>query len=113
MKKLNLEEVKAYNNLIGVENNKTNIKNTKFVLNEFLKYQNSKDSRKYIKKEVILNNDLESLKDNYECMYIENTDIHISVRKRPIKKGKYEYSAVGYDFIQFLKANNLSTETIR
>ena len=64
---------------------------------------------------LILNSDLKTIKEKYECKYIvdENDNlIFISVNAKPIKGGKIEYSALCYDFIDFLERHNKEVEVV-
>ena len=65
--------------------------------------------------QIVLNNDLKSLKENYECKYFKDEKgnlIFISVNAKPIKDGKIEYSALCYDFINFLEEHNKEVEVV-
>lgn len=106
MNKISLKDAKHFNNIFNVKNTRNNIKNTRSLLNDLTKEEKP---REYISKDIIINNDLEYLKNNCESKYIENTNIYIQINKRPIKNGKFEYNAIGYYFIKFLNDNNLST----
>ncbi len=110
MKELKTENIKKVNNILGVENTRTTIKNTRFLVKQFT--TDFKKNRKYINKDIILKNNLEYLKQNYDCYFIKDDEkeIFIDIKKRPIKGGKFEYTAIGYEFINFLKVNNLKTE---
>ena len=111
MKEIKIEDIKKVNNILGVENTRATIKNTRFLINQFT--TDFEKDKKFINKEIVLKNDLKYLKQNYECYYIRDgkKEIFIDINKRPIKGGKFEYSARGY-FIDFLKENNLETEII-
>lgn len=88
--------------------------NLKWIAKQFQKIEDSKKYRQYISKDEILKCDLQEMKERYQCYYIENTDIIISIKKVPQKGGKiFEYAAQSYDFIKFLENNKKETTIIK
>lgn len=82
---------------------------------KWLAEQFSKDysiNMEYIKLEDILNLNLKEIYELHNLKYIKinDKDICIDISKRPLKKGKYLYSAIGYDFINLLLLNGIGVE---
>lgn len=94
-----------------------NMKEIEKIAKEFTELEESKkENRKNaIDMNLILNSDLKTIKEKYECKYVvdENDNlIFISVNAKPIKGGKIEYSALCYDFIDFLERHNKEVEVV-
>lgn len=79
---------------------------------QYMELSREENRKNAIDMEVVLNNDLKTIKENYQCQYIvdENDNlIFIDVNARPLKGGVIEYSA-RTDLRTFLEEHGKETD---
>ena len=93
------EKIERKNNMNNLT--KAQKDNLKKLKKEFENYEDYQNNRDFVE---VNTTDLEALY-NLRGYYIKGTDIFININKRPIKGGKFEFTAVGYDFIRWIESN--------
>ena len=79
---------------------------------QYMELSREENRKNAIDMEVVLNNDLKTIKENYQCQYIVDENdklIFIDVNARPLKGGVIEYSAIG-DLRTFLEEHGKETD---
>ena len=75
--------------------------NLKKLKKEFENHEDYQNNREFVE---VNTTDLEELY-NLRGYYIKDTDIFININKRPIKGGKFEFTAIGHDFVRWIESN--------